>query len=52
MKKAKVKYNLLVNSGKWGARSPEQEEVIALEAEAQTQGPQAFCQTHQQAKRE
>ena len=33
MKKAKAKYDLLVNSGKWGARSPDQEKIIALEAE-------------------
>jgi hypothetical protein len=29
-KKAKAKYNLLVNSGKWGAKSPDQEKIIAL----------------------
>jgi hypothetical protein len=32
MKKAKAKYDLLVNSGKWGAKSPDQEKIIALEA--------------------
>jgi hypothetical protein len=33
MKKAKAKYDLLVNSGKWGAKSPDQEKIIALEAQ-------------------
>eukprot|EP00804_Cyclotella_cryptica_P030718 CCRYP_009136-RA/>CCRYP_009136-RA protein AED:0.27 eAED:0.27 QI:0/-1/0/1/-1/1/1/0/399 len=33
MKKAKAKFDLLVNSGKWGAKSPDQEKIIALEAE-------------------
>ena len=33
MKKAKDKYDLLVNSGKWGAKSPDQEKIIALEAQ-------------------
>jgi hypothetical protein len=32
MKKAKAKYDLLVNSEKWGAKSPDQEKIIALEA--------------------
>jgi predicted metal-dependent hydrolase len=34
MKKAKAKYDLLVNSGKWGAKSPDQEKIIALKAQA------------------
>ena len=33
MKKAKAKYDLLVNSGKWGAKSPDQEKIVALEAQ-------------------
>ena len=33
MKKAKAKYDLLVNSGKWGAKLPDQEKIIALEAQ-------------------
>jgi hypothetical protein len=33
MKKAKAKYDLLVNSGKLGAKSPDQEKIIALEAQ-------------------
>jgi hypothetical protein len=33
MKQAKAKYDLLVNSGKWGAKSPDQEKIIALEAQ-------------------
>ena len=33
MKKAKAKYDLLVNCKKWGAKSPDQEKIIALEAE-------------------
>jgi hypothetical protein len=33
MKKAKAKFDLLVNSGKWGAKSPDQEKIIALEAQ-------------------
>ena len=32
MKKAKAKYDLLVNSRKWGAKFPDQEKIIALEA--------------------
>jgi hypothetical protein len=32
MKKANAKYDLLVNSGKWGAKSPDQEKIIALNA--------------------
>jgi len=32
-KKAKAKYNLLVNSGKWGAKSPDLEKIIALKAQ-------------------
>jgi len=32
MKKAKAKFDLLVNSGKWGGKSPDQEKIIALEA--------------------
>eukprot|EP00804_Cyclotella_cryptica_P009585 CCRYP_006288-RA/>CCRYP_006288-RA protein AED:0.46 eAED:0.46 QI:0/-1/0/1/-1/1/1/0/90 len=27
MKKAKAKFDLLVNSGKWGAKSPDQEKI-------------------------
>jgi hypothetical protein len=33
MKKAKAKFDLLVNSGKWGAKSPEQKKIIALKAQ-------------------
>ena len=33
MQKAKAKYDLLVNSGKWGAKSPNQEKIVALEAQ-------------------
>ena len=33
MKKAKAKFDLLVNSRKWGAKSPDQENIIALEAQ-------------------
>ncbi len=33
MKKAKAKYDMLVNSGKWGVKSPDQEKIIALEAQ-------------------
>ena len=33
MKKAKAKYDLLVNSGKWRAKSADQEKFIALEAQ-------------------
>ena len=33
MKKAKAKNDLLVNSGKWEAKSPDQEKIIALEAQ-------------------
>ena len=33
MKKAKAKYDLLVNSGKWGEKSADKEKIIALEAQ-------------------
>ena len=33
MRKAKAKYDLLVNSGKWGAKLPDQEKIITLEAQ-------------------
>ena len=33
MKKAKAKYHLVVNSRGWGAKSPDQEKIIALEAQ-------------------
>ena len=33
MKKAKANFDLLVNSRKWGAKSPAQEKIIALEAQ-------------------
>ena len=33
MKKAKAKYDLLVKKGKWGAKSPDQEKIIAPEAQ-------------------
>jgi len=33
MKKAKAKFDLLVKSGKWGAKSPDQEKIIAFEAQ-------------------
>ena len=33
VKKAKAKYYLLVNSGRWGVKSPDQEKIIALEAQ-------------------
>jgi hypothetical protein len=33
MKKAKAKYDLLLNSRKWGAKSPDQEKIIALKAQ-------------------
>jgi hypothetical protein len=33
MKKAKAKFDLLVNSGKWGAKSPDQEKIILLKAQ-------------------
>jgi len=33
MKKAKAKFNLLMNSGKWGAKSPDQEKIISLKAQ-------------------
>eukprot|EP00804_Cyclotella_cryptica_P028443 CCRYP_014209-RA/>CCRYP_014209-RA protein AED:0.46 eAED:0.46 QI:0/-1/0/1/-1/1/1/0/68 len=32
-KKAKAKYDLLMNSGKLGAKSPDQEKIIALKVE-------------------
>ena len=33
MKKAKAKFDLLVNSGKWGVKSPDQEKITSLEAQ-------------------
>ena len=33
MQKAKAKYNLLMNSGKWGTKSPDQEKTVALKAQ-------------------
>ena len=33
MQKANAKYDLLINSGKWGAKSPDQEKIAALEAQ-------------------
>ena len=33
MKKAKQRYNLLKQTNQWGAKSPEQERIVALEAQ-------------------
>jgi hypothetical protein len=35
MKKAKAKFDLLVNSRKWGAKSPDQEKIIVAKDEAE-----------------
>ena len=47
MQKAKSKYDLLMNSGKWGSKSPNQEKTLALEAQLKEQELKLFSQQNQ-----